>query len=295
MGNLLPARKVSSVVPQSVRVDKWVKLLELTPQQVEQMFIQFQALDNENMGCLNNNYFIKHLSFETNLLTAGMFELVLTERMGVCSFGEFFDIVCTFGMFEVTEVLKFIFFVLDPEKMGDADIKETAAFVFSIHGDKNSNLEKAIDYLKSLDGGDGRISFKDLLLLHHSYPFVFSPAFKLQTNLNREFFGVGYWEAKKLEFAEKRAEAERMERLKKAAAARDIEKEQQRQFEEMVKKKMGWKYYVFFWRREGGRVKLRKMEALNKQLEALEKKEAAAALALAGGAPVTTSAKKKKK
>ena len=296
MGNLIFNRKLSAVVPRDIRVDKWVKMLELEPGQVETLFMQYQDLDKEKMGFLNNNDFIQHLSFEVNLLTAGIFELVVTSRMGVCSFGEFLDIVCTFGMFEVSEILKFIFFVLDPEKMGDADIKETAALIYSIHGVQNSNLEKAVEYLKSLDdGGDGRISFKDLLLLHNSYPFVFAPAFKLQTNLNREFLGVDYWEAKKLEFVQKREEAQRIERMKKEAAARDIEKEEQRQFEEMVMKKMGWKYYGMFWRRENARAKLKKMAALNKQLEALEKKEADAALALAGGAPAASSAKKKKK
>lgn len=38
----------------------------------------------------------------------------------------------------------------------------------------------------------------------------------------------------------------------------------------MVIKKMGWKYYVFFWQREKARKQIQKIVAINKQLEEVE-------------------------
>ena len=50
-------------------------------------------------------------------------------------------------------------------------------------------------------------------------------------------------------------------------AKADLKKEQERLNEEMVKMKMGWKYYVFFWQRDKARKQIAKIAAINKQLE----------------------------
>jgi hypothetical protein len=70
---------------------------------------------------------------------------------------------------------------------------------------------------------------------------------------------------------EARRKAKKKMAKKKKAAQASIEAEEKRQFEELVQKKMGIMYWLMPWTREAARSKVKKIQAINKQLEALEK------------------------
>ena len=86
--------------------------------------------------------------------------------------------------------------------------------------------------------------------------------------------GEIWWDNKKAEVQEKLEQERRLEEMKKNRKKADLAKEQERLNEEMVKKKMGWKYYVFFWQRDKARKQIAKIAAINKQLEEAEKAKA---------------------
>jgi len=283
-------KSTAAVYPQSGRLEKHRTKLGLGEAEVNRLYDIFTSLDRANCGQIENGQLLNYFTLKRNIMTLGIFDLVGTEHLGVVDFGEFVDIICTFCMFEPLEVMKFVMFILDPDKKGDADIKETVAFVGKIWNEEtNSNIDKAVDYLKSLDEGDGRVTFKDLNEMQKSFPQVFFPAYRLIILLMQKSLGDAWWENKKREHVEKREEVRKMEQMKLEAAAKDVEREEARQFEELVKKKMGINYYFMFWSREKARSKVRKIQQINKQLEAIEKKEAEDAAAKAKPTGTTTA------
>lgn len=50
-----------------------------------------------------------------------MFTMLETKKSGVISFGEYVEIVCTWGTFETINMIKYIFYCLDPAKTGFVD------------------------------------------------------------------------------------------------------------------------------------------------------------------------------
>jgi len=63
-----------------------------------------------------------------------------------------------------------------------------------------------------------------------------------------------------------------MEALKKNKQRADMQAEQDKLNEEMLKKKMGMNYYLRFWERDKARAQIKKIEQINKNLEEMEAK-----------------------
>jgi Ca2+-binding EF-hand superfamily protein len=271
----LGASKVGiTQVPKGARIEKHRLSDRLTDEALAKMYDTFCELDKSMCGSVDQGAYLKFLDVPRSMLTLGIFELVACDHLGVMTFPEFVDIVCTFSVFETREMMQYLMYVLDPIKSGDADIKETEAFIQKMwNNEVDSNLQVALDYLKSLDDGSGKITYKDLLIMQKSYPSSFTPMYRLLNRIMSTCFkgGETYWEEKKLVLVEEREQKRRIEEMKKKAAQASIEAEEKRQFEEMVQKKMGIMYWLMPWTREAARSKVKKIQAINKQLEALEK------------------------
>jgi hypothetical protein len=204
-----------------------------------------------------------------------MFDMIDSEYAGKITFGEFVDVTCTFACFETIEMIKYCWFILDRDKVGEVDIKEVEHFIYLMWDhDTNSNMGMAIDYMRTLDTGDGRVNFKDILAVNAAYPFVFYPTFRIQATVVSTSMGEIWWDKKKADVQEKLEHERKLEEMKKNKKKADLAKEQERLNEEMVKKKMGWKYYVFFWQRDKARKQIAKIAAINKQLEEAAKVKA---------------------
>jgi hypothetical protein len=50
-----------------------------------------------------------------------MFTMLETKKSGVISFGEYVEIICTWGTFETIDMIKYIFYCLDSGKTGFVD------------------------------------------------------------------------------------------------------------------------------------------------------------------------------
>ena len=268
--------KVKVALPKDERIDKTVKRLSLEEEDLIQLYAIFNRYDKEGSGFMSTiDYFEQLLSIRPSLFTDAMFDIIDSQYAGKITFGEFVDVTCTFACFETSEMLKYCWFILDRDKVGEVDIKEVEHFIYLMWDhETTSNLMMGIDYMKTLDAGDGRVNFKDMLMIHAAYPFVFYPAFRIQSSVTSTSMGEVWWEVKKAEVAEKLEQQRRLEEMKKNQRKADLAKEQERLNEEMVKRKMGWKYYVFFWQRDKARKQIAKIAAINKQLEEIEKAKA---------------------
>jgi len=202
-----------------------------------------------------------------------MFDLIETDRGGVLTFGEFVDITSTFAPFEPSELLNFFFFVLDQDKVGEVDIKKVEHFIYLMWDHVIiSNLTEGVEFMKTLDSGDGRVKYRDLQKVERRYPSVFYPAQRLCMHVQKFSLGEGWWTLKKIEIKEAADAKKRMEALKKNKQRADMQAEQDKLNEEMLKKKMGMNYYLRFWERDKARAQIKKIEQINKNLEEMEAK-----------------------
>jgi Ca2+-binding EF-hand superfamily protein len=267
---------IAVVVPTDDRIDRQKKRLEMTDEDILGLYDVFLRYDKEGAGFVSTeDYFKQLLQINPSVFTDPMFDIIDSEFAGKITFGEFVDVTCTFACFESIEMIKYCFFILDRDKVGEVDIKEVEHFIYLMwEHEISSNLTMGIDYMHSLDAGDGRVNFHDVLLVHKSYPSVFYPAFRIQATVISTSLGETWWEEKKMEIGEKIAAEAKMAEMKKNRQKADLAREQERLNEEMVKKKMGWKYYVFIWQREKARKQIAKIAAINKQLEEVEAAEA---------------------
>lgn len=259
----------AQVIPKDTRIDGVRKRLTMTDEDFSVLLLIFKRFDKESKGFMSSIDFIKeYLHLTPSLFTDAMFDIIETEKPGEISFGEFVDMVCTFSLFESLEMMKYCWYILDRDKVGEVDLKEVEHFIYLMWDHEiSSNLTMGIDYLRTLDSGDGRVNFRDMVALHTSYPSVFYPAFRIQATVVDYSMGELWWDNKKDEIAEERDRKRKLEEMKKNKAKADLKKEQERLNEEMVKMKMGWKYYVFFWQRDKARKQIAKIAAINKQLE----------------------------
>jgi Ca2+-binding EF-hand superfamily protein len=268
--------KVAVALPKDERIDKAKARLDLEEEDLIQFYAIFNRYDKEGSGFVSTiDYFELLLQIRPSLFTDAMFDIINSQYAGKITFGEFVDVTCTFACFETTEMLKYCWFILDRDKVGEVDIKEVEHFIYLMWDhDTTSNLMMGIEFMRTLDMGDGRVNFKDMLTVHAAYPFVFYPAFRIQSTVTTSSMGEKWWDNKKAEQAEKAEQKRRLEEMKKNQRKADLAKEQERLNEEMVKKKMGWKYFVLFWQRDKARKQIAKIAAINKQLEDIEKAKA---------------------
>eukprot|EP00579_Thalassiosira_antarctica_P003143 CAMPEP_0201906834 /NCGR_PEP_ID=MMETSP0902-20130614/57224_1 /ASSEMBLY_ACC=CAM_ASM_000551 /TAXON_ID=420261 /ORGANISM="Thalassiosira antarctica, Strain CCMP982" /LENGTH=410 /DNA_ID=CAMNT_0048440979 /DNA_START=64 /DNA_END=1296 /DNA_ORIENTATION=- len=142
----------------------------------------------------------------------GIFDLVGTKDLHAMTFGEFLDGVCTFGMFKLDDMVKFVFFILDKEKEGQFPRFQLLRFVESIHGKKILVFEQVIlpndttssssrsnnksNNLLRLPSAERRRASVDYLALKKlciDYPTMLEPIFLLQNSIRKRIMGEVWW------------------------------------------------------------------------------------------------------
>lgn len=264
--------KVHTNIPVDARVDRWVAKLKLTPEQIRQLYGVFVQYDSDSKGMITQTDFTeKILCLATTVIIEAMFDMMDTKKAGFVSFGEFVDIICTFAMFEVTELVRYCVFVLDREKIGYVDKNDIKHFLKNIwENNVNSNLHEAMDYLDRRDPGDGRFTYLNIVDFHMLYPSAFYPAFRLQTQLIRISFGIFWWENKKASIVGERNDIARQERLLELQRQKDANDEANMSQDELIYQRMGpIKYYLLPCLRESERQKIMQIAALSAKLDNL--------------------------
>lgn len=261
--------RLKNKLPKDYRIDKCKKVFGLNDENVVDLFVIHMAMDREGLGFVETiDFFDKFLEIPSNLLTESVLKLIDNKKLGFVSFGEFLDIVCTYCCFEIQEIIRFVFYTLDAEKIGTVDKNEVKHFVYNMYYDQvTSNIHEGLNWLDENDRGDGRYNYADIWTMHIKYPNLFYPAFRIQTNIVRETFGEQWWNIRKAELIDTKEER----RLK---ALKDLKKQQEdaaktkdSDVEIAVKRKMGILYWIFPCGRDKERKKQTRIAAISAEME----------------------------
>lgn len=235
-----------------------------------------------------DSFFVRVLEYERNPLTDGLLGLIgmsfLTNVCNVTSnyrsfrflesksdafmnFGEFVELVCTFCFFEQLELLRYMFYILDPQKTGLVEKHELKHFFLTIWKQRPyGNVQEAMDHLHKLDE-DGTYNFRELSELRTKYPHVFYPLYELQISMISHTLGEAWWENQKAKVAEERE----IQRKREMALLKRKKKEKDKAMisvnDELVKKRMGIKFYLMPWMRNTERKRIAKIAAIENDLE----------------------------
>lgn len=144
----------------------------------------------------------------------GIFELVGAHNLHAMTFGEFLDGICTFGMFKLDDMIRFIFFILDKSKNGRIPRFQVLRLVQSIHAKKILAFEQAIlpnDDRKSSNANEdtlklptaerqkATIDYQGLKRLTTDYPTIIEPMLLFQSTLRSKVHGETWWRRKEIE------------------------------------------------------------------------------------------------
>ncbi len=139
--------------------------------------------------------------------------------------------------------------------------------LFGIHPDR-SMIREPIKYLENLDANDDHIvDFPKLLLLKQKYPYSFYPIFQLQAHVKQHTFGEYWWETHNANLHDKKLKLAEEERIRKEKAKLESEKDENAITEELLKQRMGIKYYLMPWTRATEHRKLLRIAAIEADLE----------------------------
>ncbi len=137
-------------------------------------------------------------------------------------------------------------------------------------------IREALQYLDDLNATDAHTAnFEVLVSFKKKYPFAFNPLFQLQARMIQATLGEFWWEGHKAGRHDLKAEQRRQELAKLEKDRRDTENEKAAATEEVLRKRMGMRYYLMPWQRAAEHRKLTKIFAIEAELE----KQAAAAAA----------------
>lgn len=129
-----------------------------------------------------------------------------------------------------------------------------------------SSLEEALKFLETFDE-DGSYTFPEIAALRTTYPNIFYPLYQLQLHIVAHSLGEDWWTQHKASLLEelnrkKEAEAKMLQKEKK-----EKEKALETVSDDMIRRKMGIKYYLMPWNIEKERKRLAKIAAIEQDLE----------------------------
>lgn len=259
----------STFYPTDFRIERCIALFDCNPMMLEVFWNIFQHNDRERNNMINlEHYYEKMLEYPRNSLTDSMLELINSKSDTGINFGEFVELSCTFACFEQVDLVKYIFYILDPSKTDLIEKNEVKHFIVTIWNNEiNSNIKTAMGYLDEIDLGEGTFNFKEIMSLNNKYPNVFYPLFRLQIVIIKSSLGETWWDKHKAHLtAQKRRKREKELAALKAKLKQEANANQLFD-DELVKKRMGYFKFTFMpWLREVERNKLLRIAAIEDEL-----------------------------
>ncbi len=144
--------------------------------------------------------------------------------------------------------------------------------LLTIHPNKGT-IREALAYLQDLSVGDEQtINFERLLDFKHKYPYSFYPLFQLQTHKKQYTLGEYWWDTHNANRYELQMEIKQHEKEKAEKDKRESQKENEAVTEEIIKKRMGIKYYLMPWQRVNEHRKLTRILAIEADLDKQSRK-----------------------
>jgi Ca2+-binding EF-hand superfamily protein len=268
---------ISKNTISDIRIDKCVKRLGYSEEDITTVFTIFNSYDKEGLQYITtDDLFTKLLQEERTAFGDALLGLIEIKVSEMITFGEYLDFVSMFCLFEEDNMLMLAFKMFDPTKSGFVDKDELRFFIYSQHNsDQSSNIERGLQYLEDNDDGDSRFEYYQIKDMHKNFPQLFYPVFRLQIQLQRNSgLGERWWELKKYEIIDGREARKKAAAAKEAADGHASANASEMAVEEQVKTRMGTLgYYGTPWRRQKVRVQLQRIEAINAELERQENED----------------------
>lgn len=140
-----------------------------------------------------------------------------------------------------------------------------------IHGmwnhEVSSNVADGLAYLDSIDDGDGAFNFAQIESMQLHYPIVLYPLYRLQVHIITNTLGELWWETHKAGLIDARTRdlekqhADLVRREKAAAKDKELVND------DMLRQRMGVKYYLMPWRRGTEKARILKIAAIEAELD----------------------------
>lgn len=129
-----------------------------------------------------------------------------------------------------------------------------------------ASVEEAMTYLEDNDD-NGAYTFPEIARLRTLYPNIFYPLYQLQQHIIAHSWGEDWWSKHKADLQDELAR--RRERDKKLLLKEKKEREQAMDTvsDEMIRKKMGMRYFLMPWTIAKEKKRLAKIAAIEQDLE----------------------------
>jgi hypothetical protein len=266
-------------IPSDPRIERCMETYDIPPYKIKVLLEIYKLYDSSGKGnmLMVEEFCTRLLDFPRSPLTDAIPGFMETRSEIYLAFGEFVDVVCTFACMEQMELIKFVWYILDPRKVGTIETHVIKVFFYSIWYNKPySNVPQALAYLKTIDE-DGVYNYRELESLLSRYPFVFSPVYQLQQHIVSRTLGESWWAGHKSRLTN--VKLRKHERAKKLAEK--LKREQQEALEgvtdAMVRHKMGVRYHICPWTILRVRKRMVQIVAMENELEhqfiAMQKKQ----------------------
>jgi Ca2+-binding EF-hand superfamily protein len=254
-------------------------------EEVTQLWAVFTPHDREGIGLIRReDFFVKIVEEPRTFFGDSIFDFIDCDAQDVVTFGEFVETICLFSLFERNDVLRckfcscsslssifldcwtVLFYLFDKKKTGYVDRDELKHFIVALHGGEvKSNAQLGLSRIEEKPRHD----FKDIRVLHRDFPYLLYPVFRLQISMMRVSFGETWWENKKILLTEEMRIKRKNEQSQ--FTGQDVKKgtvdEEAEKFEGRVREHMGnSKYYLQFWKRDAVRLRLKKMDLIENEL-----------------------------
>lgn len=255
-------------LPADPRIERCMRTFQIPPHKIMELWKIYRRFDFSEQGMMiMEDFFLSLLDYPRSPLTDAIPGFFDTKSEAFITLGEFVDVVCSIACMEQMELIKFVWYILDPRKVGTIETHEIKVFLYRIwHNKPYANVPEALAFLQTIDE-DGVYNYRELALLRTRYPFVFYPVYKLQQHVLNRTLGESWWTAHKVKLADARhlklkqdkLLAEKLKREKKAALDGVSD--------DMIRHRMGLRYYVFPWMIPKERKRLLKIAAVEADLE----------------------------
>lgn len=242
---------------------------DIPPRKIKVLWEIYKRFDSSGKGkmLMVEEFFFRLLDYPRSPLTDAIPGFMETRSEVYLTFGEFVDVVCSFACMEQMELIKFVWYILDPRKVGTIEKHVIKVFLFRIwHNKPYTAVPQALTFLQTIDE-DGVYNYRELELLRTRYPLVFYPVYQLQQHIIHRTLGASWWMAHKIRLAD----AKLLKHVRAKKLAKKLQREQQEALEgvsdAMVRQKMGIRYHLFPWTIPRVRKRLVQIVAMEAELE----------------------------
>jgi Ca2+-binding EF-hand superfamily protein len=214
-----------------------------------------------------DEFFSNLMKYPRSPITDAIPQFMDTKSEAMINFGEFVDIICTIAHFEQMDLLRFMFYILDPQRVGLIEKHELKHFFITIwRHQPYTSLDDAMKYLENNDE-DGSYTFPEIARLRTLYPNIFYPLYQLQQHIIAHSLGEDWWSKHKADLTDELALRKEKEANMLLKEKRDREKALETVSDDMIRRKMGIKYYLMPWTIDRERKRLTRIAAIEQDLE----------------------------